>query len=578
MSRIRDIANILTSSTAMSTDAEVTAAISAHNSSTTTVHGISDTSALATSTSVSSAISTHNTAANGHVGRGTTGNRPASPTVGDFYFDTTILALIVYKSTGWERASQDPAPGIVSISPTTAATTGTLVTITGSSFKPGLAVQFIGTDSSVYNSPVVTFVDSLSATATTPQLPVAFEPYDVKVLNSDNQFGVLENCLDSGGTPVWNTSSGNIVSLVELSSLNTSVSAADPDGTSIVYSSSNLPAWVTLNSSSGALTGTAPDVASDTTYTFDITASDGVNSSSRSFNIVVNNAAITGGNEINTVGSYKYHIFTANGTFATNVSKTVSICSIGGGGGGGAYTAGGGGAGELDLFTNFTLTPGNHTVLIGGPGSGSNAGNVSGGSGGTTTFTNPSSTVLVTSLGGGGGGSQGTGAGVAGGSGGGGEGVAPSSGGAANGSNTRAGGTGGNGGGFYGGGGGGGATTAGGNYSSGQAGAGGQGYTLTNIDTNLTSSNFSSFAGMTVVCSGGGGAGGGGGSTGPSAAGAGGTGAGAGGASNDAGTGTRTSGQVATSYGSGGGGGGSRGDTNPGAAGKSGLLIVRYAI
>ena len=288
MSRIRDIANMLTSSTAMSTDAEVTAAISAHNSSTTTVHGISDTSALATSTSVSSAISTHNTAANGHVGRGTTENRPASPTVGDFYFDTTILALIVYRSTGWEKVSQDPAPQIASISPTTAATTGTTVTITGAYFKSGLSVQFIGTNSVSYNSPVSAFVNGSTATATTPALSVANEPYDVKIINSDNQFAILENCLDSGGTPTWSTSSGTLTTINENTSLSTSVSASDPDGTSIVYSSSDLPAWISLNSSTGALTGTGPDVESNTTYNFSITATDGVNTSSRSFAVVVN--------------------------------------------------------------------------------------------------------------------------------------------------------------------------------------------------------------------------------------------------------------------------------------------------
>ena len=549
MSKARDIANILSASTSMATDTEVTAA-----------------------------VSTHATAANGHVGRGNTASRPASPTLGDLYFDTTLNALIAYRTAGWEKVSQDPAPQIASISPTTAATTGTTVTITGSSFKSALAVQFIGTNSTVYNSPVATFVNATTATATTPALPVAYEPYDVKVINNDNQFAVLDNCLDSGGTPTWNTASGTIATIAELSTLNVSVSATDPDGTSIIYSSSNLPAWISLNSSTGALTGNAPDISSDTTYSFDITASDGVNSSSRSFNIIVNNVIITGGNEINTVGQYRYHIFTTNGTFATNISKTVSVCSIGGGGGGGTYTGGGGGAGELDLFTSFTFTPGNYSISIGGPGAGSNSGTSNGGSGGTTTVISPSSTTLVTSLGGGGGGSQGTGAGFAGGSGGGGEGVAPSSGGAANGSNTRAGGTGGNGGGFYGGGGGGGATTAGGNYSSQQAGAGGQGYTLTNIDSNLTSSNFSSFSGMTVVCSGGGGAGGGGGSTGPSAGGIAGTGGGNGGASRDDGGGTRVAGQVATSYGSGGGAGGSTGVTHPGAAGKSGLVIVRYAI
>jgi hypothetical protein len=259
MSKARDIANILSANTSIATDAEV-----------------------------SSAVSTHATAANGHIGRGTTLNRPESPSVGDFYFDTTSSSLMVYKSTGWEKSSQDPAPQIASISPTTAGTTGTTITITGSNFKSGLAVQFIGADTTSYNSPIATFVGATTVTATTPVLSVANEPYDIKVINNDNQVGILENALDAGGSPIWNTASGTIATITEQSVLNISVSATDPDGTSIVYSSSNLPSWVSLNSSTGALTGTAPDVASNTTYTFNVTASDGVNTSVRSFSIVSN--------------------------------------------------------------------------------------------------------------------------------------------------------------------------------------------------------------------------------------------------------------------------------------------------
>lgn len=260
MSKARDIANILSTNTAIATDAELTSAVSAHS-----------------------------TAANGHVGRGTTGNRPLSPTLGDLYFDTTLNALIAYRTAGWEKVSQDPAPQIASISPTTAATTGTTVTITGSNFKSGLSVQFIGTNLTTYNSPIATFVSATTATATTPNLPVAYEPYDVKVINNDNQFGILENVLDSGGTPTWNTSSGTLGTFPENSSVSTSVSATDPDGTSIIYSSSNLPVWASINSSTGAITGTAPDVSSNTTYSFDVSASDGLNSSTRSFSFVVQN-------------------------------------------------------------------------------------------------------------------------------------------------------------------------------------------------------------------------------------------------------------------------------------------------
>ena len=108
MTRARDVANVLSTATSLATDTETAAAISSHNSATTSVHGISDTANLATSSSVTSAISTHNTAANGHVGRGTTANRPASPAVGDIYFDTTLDTLIQYKSTGWAQIAAVP--------------------------------------------------------------------------------------------------------------------------------------------------------------------------------------------------------------------------------------------------------------------------------------------------------------------------------------------------------------------------------------------------------------------------------------------------------------------------------------
>ena len=113
-----------------------------------------------------------------------------------------------------------------------------------------------------------------------------FKSFVVKVINNDNQFAVLQNCLDSGATPVWSTASGNIANVFQGSSLSVSVSASDPDGTSIIYSSTNLPVWASINSSTGQITGTVPVGSSDTTHSFTITASDGVNTSSRSFNVV----------------------------------------------------------------------------------------------------------------------------------------------------------------------------------------------------------------------------------------------------------------------------------------------------
>lgn len=361
MSRIRDIANILTSSTAMATDAEVT-----------------------------SAVSTHATAANGHVGRGTTANRPISPTVGDVYFDTTLASLIAYKSTGWEKVSQDPAPGVASISPTTAATTGTVITIIGSGFKTGLTVQFVGTNASTYNSPSVTFLSGSSVTATTPALPVAYEPYDIKVFNADNQFGTLENCLDVGGSPIWSTSSGTLATIVEQTSLNTTVSATDPDGTSIVYSSSNLPAWISLNSSTGALTGISPDIASDTTYSFDISASDGVNTSSRSFNVIV--IAII---------SFSANYLLVGGGGASGY-RSDAVYYLGGGGGGGLRSSMGSNGGGASAESPLTLTTGvTYNISVGTGGAGAAYGSLSSANNGGNSSISGTGITTITALGGG---------------------------------------------------------------------------------------------------------------------------------------------------------------------------------
>jgi hypothetical protein len=513
MSKARDIANILSANTAIATDAEV-------------------------ASSVSAAVSTHATAVNGHSGRGTTANRPASPTLGDLYFDTTLNSLIAYRSAGWEKVSQDPAPQIASISPTTAATTGTVITITGSNFKSGLAVQFIGTNLTAYNSPVATFVGADTATATTPNLPVAYEPYDVKVINDDNQFAILENALDSGGSPTWNTASGTIATIAEQTALNVSVSATDPDGTLIIYSSSNLPAWMSLNSSTGALTGTAPDISSDTSYSFSITASDGVNSSSRDFNVV--------------------------STWVDPVIYATALL-VAGAGGGSTLGGGGGGGGVIPSSSVSFILGNTYSVNVGAGGIGGVAQTISnGGKGGNSSLQYASGTL--TAFGGGGGTSHAQGTYVStidGGSGGG----------SSNTSFLGAGSAGQGNNGGYGisdadirSGGGGGYSSAGANASGANGGNGGQGYSLPTDIRALAP--FSSISATHV------GSGGGGGTRNSmgGSVGVGGTGAASGATSN-------TNAANPTMFGCGGGGTGQGVSSGPyGAAspGYSGVVVIKY--
>jgi len=273
----------------------------------------------------------------------------------------------------------------------------------------------------------------------------------------------------------------------------------------------------------------------------------------------------TGGNEVVTVGSYRYHLFTSSSTFVVaSGSGNCEILVVGAGAGGGRRLAGGGGGGAIEPATGYTtqeLSGGSYAVTVGTGGSGSTDTSVKGSNGGSSSFVG---TSTITALGGGGGASRSASGGLTGGSGGGGEGFAGGSGGSASGNNTNVGGAGENSGNYCGGGGGG-ATTAGASGSA--SGNGGSGKTLTDIDSDLTSANFSTFTGMTVISSGGGGGSFGG------TAGTGATGAGSG--TNDA-----TAAGNGTSFGSGGGGGGEGGGATSGNGGNGfgGLVIVRYAV
>jgi hypothetical protein len=200
-------------------------------------------------------------------------------------------------------------------------------------------------------------------------------------------------------TPVWTTAAGNIVDVVETGSFTATVVATDPEGGVISYSSTTLPAWASINSSTGVISGTAPSATSDTTYSFSIIASDvNLNKTSRTFNILVRDAFLVD-----------------------------SLVIVSGGGGGGHYGpsdntvgCGGGGAGGVKTFTNAGFIPGTtYTVTVGaGAARRTGSSSVAGLPG------NASSVSTFTTVGGGAGGGNGIAAGNGGSGGGGARGAA----------------------------------------------------------------------------------------------------------------------------------------------------------
>ena len=99
MTRARDVANVLSAASILATDTETAAAISTHNSATTAVHGISNTSLLATQEYVQN---------NKGVGKGNTASRPASPSIGDLYYNTELKDLEQYTEDGWLIVAKQP--------------------------------------------------------------------------------------------------------------------------------------------------------------------------------------------------------------------------------------------------------------------------------------------------------------------------------------------------------------------------------------------------------------------------------------------------------------------------------------
>lgn len=210
---------------------------------------------------------------------------------------TTLVSTGVTFPDGTTQTSAAALVVITSVSPSSFnGTAGTVFTINGSNFSTGATVTFVGNDGTLYPANTTTFVNAFQLTAPTPQvLLVANEPYGVKVTLASGSSTTITGLIDAGSGPNWVTASGSLGSVFEGTSASFTVSATDPDTGAITYSvvSGSLPTGLSLNSSTGAITGTAPSVASDTAYSFTIRATDAAtNYADRAFSItVLNNVA-----------------------------------------------------------------------------------------------------------------------------------------------------------------------------------------------------------------------------------------------------------------------------------------------
>ena len=232
----------------------------------------------------------------------TAGRTGVSTNTGDFRLNTQTEKIEYYSGSEWVNVGVSQ-PLINNITPSTFnGAAGTSITIIGNNFVSGANVHFVSSaNGSVTAAGSVTFNSATQLTAVTPALTVAGEPYGIRVTNPDGGITLLEAALDAGSAPAWSTPAGSLITgvLKEVAMPAIGVTATDADGQAITYSETtdiltgtgSGKMGLTLigtGSTAGIITGTAPTVASDTTFNFTIRASDTAgNNTDRAFSIGV---------------------------------------------------------------------------------------------------------------------------------------------------------------------------------------------------------------------------------------------------------------------------------------------------
>jgi hypothetical protein len=226
--------------------------------------------------------------------KGTTAERDPAAVVGSLRYNTTTGFFETLTGSGWGAIATPPS--IISITPSNFnGEAGATFTVDGAFFDPDTTAAFKGADGTEYAAATVTYVSTTQITVTNAtNLPVANEPFRIAVTNGAGLSAESTQGIDAGSVPSFTTAAGTLAATTRWDeAVSVTVNATDAENT-ITGSSvteGNLPAGLTLNATTGAITGTSIEQAT-TTYTFTIGATDSAgNTNTRQFNIQIVNAA-----------------------------------------------------------------------------------------------------------------------------------------------------------------------------------------------------------------------------------------------------------------------------------------------
>ena len=191
-------------------------------------------------------------------------------------------------------------PTVSSISPTVIENTATNVVITGTNFKdsstPPTVDAINSSSGAIVTANSVTFTSATSITANFT-LPVD-GTYFLRVENSDGLAARSASALLTvSDAPAWTTAAGSLGTVANGGTINFTVAATN--ATSFAVQSGALPGGASLNTSTGAITGTETGSTATTTFTFTIRATDAQGQTAdRAFTITISHGA-SGGSQFN---------------------------------------------------------------------------------------------------------------------------------------------------------------------------------------------------------------------------------------------------------------------------------------
>ena len=180
----------------------------------------------------------------------------------------------------------DTAPTITTSSLIAEPTTNTTLTLNGTAFVSIPKVEIVSSTGAVTTAPTVSFTSATALDFTTGT-GLAAGTFFIRVINPDG--GTVTSAsaiLTVSPGPAWVTASGSLGSVAGGGSVSFTVVATD--ATSYAKQTGTFPGGVTINSSTGVISGTETGSSSTTTYTFTIRATDAeAQTSDREFSITI---------------------------------------------------------------------------------------------------------------------------------------------------------------------------------------------------------------------------------------------------------------------------------------------------